>query len=120
MTSFLSREASFLLNNLLFVAICFAIFWGTVFPILSEWVTGEKITVSMPFFNMVNLPLGLALLILTGVCPLIAWRKSSAKNFKRNFLTPLGAGFLSGVVAVALGCVISFLWSSFRPAGSWR
>jgi cytochrome c-type biogenesis protein CcmF len=92
-----------LLNNLLFVAICFAIFWGTVFPILSEWVTGEKITVSMPFFNAVNLPLGLALLILTGVCPLIAWRKSSAKNFKRNFLTPLGAGFLSGVVAVALG-----------------
>ncbi|MEE8462575.1 MAG: cytochrome c biogenesis protein CcsA, partial [Acidobacteriota bacterium] len=83
MTSFLSREASFLLNNLLFVAICFAIFWGTVFPILSEWVTGEKITVSMPFFNTVNLPLGLALLILTGVCPLIAWRKSSAKNFKR-------------------------------------
>ena len=103
MTSFLSREASFLLNNLLFVAICFAIFWGTVFPILSEWVQGEKITVSMPFFNTVNLPLGLALLILTGVCPLIAWRKSSAKNFKRNFLTPLGAGFLSGVVAVALG-----------------
>ena len=103
MNSFLSREASFLLNNLLFVAICFAIFWGTVFPILSEWVTGEKITVSMPFFNTVNLPLGLALLILTGVCPLIAWRKSSAKNFKRNFLTPLGAGFLSGVVAVALG-----------------
>jgi len=103
MSSFLSREASFLLNNLLFVAICFAIFWGTVFPILSEWVTGEKITVSMPFFNAVNLPLGLALLILTGVCPLIAWRKSSAKNFKRNFLTPLGAGFLSGVVAVALG-----------------
>jgi len=103
MTSFLSREASFLLNNLLFLAICFAIFWGTVFPILSEWVTGEKITVSMPFFNMVNLPLGLALLILTGVCPLIAWRKSSAKNFKRNFITPLGVGFLSGVVAVALG-----------------
>lgn len=103
MDSFLSREASFLLNNLLFLAICFAIFWGTVFPILSEWVTGEKITVSMPFFNAVNLPLGLALLILTGVCPLIAWRKSSAKNFKRNFLTPLGAGFLSGVVAVALG-----------------
>ena len=103
MNSFLSREASFLLNNLLFVAICFAIFWGTVFPILSEWVQGEKITVSMPFFNTVNLPLGLALLILTGVCPLIAWRKSSAKNFKRNFLTPLGAGFLSGVVAVALG-----------------
>jgi cytochrome c-type biogenesis protein CcmF len=103
MTSFLSREASFLLNNLLFVAICFAIFWGTVFPILSEWVQGEKITVSTPFFNTVNLPLSLALLILTGVCPLIAWRKASAKNFKRNFLTPLLVGFLSGVVAIIVG-----------------
>jgi len=103
MRSFLSREASFLLNNLLFVAICFAIFWGTVFPILSEWVQGEKITVSTPFFNTVNLPLSLALLILTGVCPLIAWRKASAKNFKRNFLTPLAAGFLSGVVAILVG-----------------
>ncbi len=103
MTSFLSREASFLLNNLLFVSICFAIFWGTVFPILSEWVQGEKITVSAPFFNAVNLPLGLALLILTGVCPLIAWRKASAKNFRRNFVTPLLAGFLSSVAVVAAG-----------------
>ncbi|MCZ6485113.1 MAG: heme lyase CcmF/NrfE family subunit [Acidobacteria bacterium] len=103
MKSFLSREASFLLNNLLFVSICFAIFWGTVFPILSEWVQGEKITVSAPFFNAVNLPLGLALLILTGVCPLIAWRKASAKNFRRNFLTPLLVGFLSSVAVVAVG-----------------
>jgi len=103
MKSFLSREASFLLNNLLFVAICFAIFWGTVFPILSEWIQGEKITVSTPFFNAVSLPLGLALLILTGVCPLIAWRKASAKNFRRNFLTPLLVGFLSGVAVVAIG-----------------
>ena len=103
MRSFLSREASFLLNNLLFVSICFAIFWGTVFPILSEWVQGEKITVATPFFNTVNLPLGLALLILTGVCPLIAWRKASAKNFRRNFLTPLLVGFLSGIVALVVG-----------------
>lgn len=103
MRSFLSREATFLLNNLLFVAICFAIFWGTVFPILSEWVTGEKITVSAPFFNQVNLPLGLTLLILTGVCPLIAWRKASMKNFRRNFLTPLLVGLLSGVAAALVG-----------------
>lgn len=103
MTSFFSREASFLLNNLLFVSICFAIFWGTVFPILSEWVTGEKITVAAPFFNKVNLPLGLALLVLTGICPLIAWRKASVKNFRRNFLTPLAAGGLTGLGVVALG-----------------
>ena len=103
MRSFLSREASFLLNNLLFVSICFATFWGTVFPILSEWVTGEKITVSTPFFNQVNLPLGLALLILTGICPLIAWRKSSLKNFQRNFLIPLAVGLVSGVIVALLG-----------------
>lgn len=103
MQSFLSREASFLLNNLLFVSICFAIFWGTVFPILSEWVRGEKITVSAPFFNAVTLPLGLALLVLTGICPLIAWRKASGKNFQRNFLYPLVGGLLSGLGAVAFG-----------------
>ena len=103
MRSFLSREATFLLNNLLFVSICFAIFWGTVFPILSEWVQGEKITVAAPFFNKITLPLGLALLALTGICPLIAWRKSSLKNFRKNFIYPLVGGFLAGVVAVLLG-----------------
>ena len=103
MTSFLSREASFLLNNWLFLAICFAVFWGTVFPILSEWVQGEKITVSAPFFNKVNLPLGLGLLILTGVCPLIAWRKASFRNFRRNFLYPLASGLVTGSVALLLG-----------------
>ncbi len=103
MRSFLSREASFLLNNFLFVSICFAIFWGTVFPILSEWVSGEKITVSAPFFNEVTLPLGLALLILSGICPLISWRKATAKNFRRNFIYPIIGGFLSGAVALALG-----------------
>ncbi len=103
MHSFLSREATFLLNNWLFLAICFAVFWGTVFPIVSEWVTGEKITVSAPFFNKVTWPLGLGLLALTGVCPLIAWRKASARNFQRNFLWPLAGGFLFGLAALALG-----------------
>ena len=103
MTSFLSREATFLLNNLLFVSICFAIFWGTVFPIISEWVRGEKITVGAPFFNKVTLPLALSLLVLTGICPLIAWRKATAKNFRRNFLFPLGGGLLAGIIALGLG-----------------
>jgi cytochrome c-type biogenesis protein CcmF len=103
MRSFLSREASFLLNNLLFVGICFTVFCGTVFPILSEWVTGEKISVSIPFFNTATMPLGLALLILTGICPLIAWRKASWKNFQRNFLTPLGVGLLTGGFVFVLG-----------------
>ena len=103
MRSFLSREASFLLNNWLFLSICFAVFWGTVFPILSEWVQGEKISVTAPFFNNVTMPLGLGLLILTGICPLIAWRKASARNFRRNFLYPSGAGLFTGLVALALG-----------------
>jgi cytochrome c-type biogenesis protein CcmF len=103
MRSFLSREATFLLNNLLFVAICFAIFWGTVFPILSEWVRGEKINVTAPFFNKVSLPLGLALLVLTGICPLIAWRKATFKNFRRNFIYPLVGGFFASLVAILLG-----------------
>ncbi|MFQ5741222.1 MAG: heme lyase CcmF/NrfE family subunit [Acidobacteriota bacterium] len=103
MQSFLSREASFLLNNLLFVSIAFSVLWGTVFPMLSEWVRGEKVTVSAPYFNRVNMPLALALLVLTGICPLIAWRKASFKNFRRNFLVPLGAGLATGALALSAG-----------------
>src|SRR5207247_595258 len=75
--SMVSREASFLFNNLLFVGIAFSVLWGTLFPILSELVQGTKVTVGPPFFNQVNIPLGLALLGLTGIGPLIAWRRPS-------------------------------------------
>jgi len=74
--SMVSREAAFLYNNLVLVGIAFAVLWGTLFPILSEWVRAEKITVGPPFFNAVNRPLGLLLLALTGIGPLIAWRKA--------------------------------------------
>jgi cytochrome c-type biogenesis protein CcmF len=87
--SVLSRESSFLFNNLFLVGMMFSVLWGTMFPILSEAVRGVKISVAAPFFNQVNVPLGLALLFLAGVCPLIAWRKASARNFRRNFLAPL-------------------------------
>ena len=103
MQSFLSREFTFLLNNWLFVSICFAVFWGTIFPVLSEWVTGEKITVGPPFFNQVTAPLWLALLILTGVCPLIAWRKATFKNFKRNFIFPIIGGLGAASICLILG-----------------
>src|SRR5881397_2574130 len=99
MESFLSREAAFLFNNLVLVGIAFAVFWGTVFPVLSEWVRGVKITVGPPFFNKVNAPLGLVLLFLTGVGPVIAWRRASARNLQKAFLGPLSVGF---IISIAL------------------
>jgi cytochrome c-type biogenesis protein CcmF len=90
--SMASRESAFLFNNLLLVGIAFSVLWGTLFPILSEAVQGTKITVGPPFFNKVNGPLGLLLLALTGIGPLIAWRKSSLANIRRQFMIP-GAVF---------------------------
>jgi cytochrome c-type biogenesis protein CcmF len=98
--SFVSREAAFLYNNLALIGIAFAVMWGTIFPILSEWARGTKITVGPPFFNAVNVPLGLFLLALTGIGPLIAWRKASVSNLRRQFATPAIAGLV--VVAVLL------------------
>ncbi len=101
--SLVSRESSFLFNNLILVGAAFAVFWGTIFPLISEAVRGVKVTVGPPFFNQVNVPIGLALLFLTGVCPLIAWRRASWRNLKRNFLTPTLATFVGVVVLVAAG-----------------
>ena len=101
--SLLSREAAFLLNNWVLVGLAFATFWGTVFPVLSEWVRGVKITVGPPFFNKVNGPLGVLLLFLSGVGPVIAWRRASAKSLKRNFIVPLLSGLLTGALFLALG-----------------
>lgn len=101
--SLLSRETAFLLNNLILVGICFAVFWGTVFPVISEWVRGVKITVGPPFFNKVNTPLGLILLFLTGIGPVIAWRRASWGNLKRNVLRPMSFGLAVGIGLFALG-----------------
>ena len=101
--SMISREAAFLYNNLVLVGIAFSVLWGTLFPILSEWVRGEKITVGPPFFNTVNIPLGLLLLALTGVGPLIAWRRASVANIRRQFIVPGLAGAVTGVVLVMAG-----------------
>jgi cytochrome c-type biogenesis protein CcmF len=101
--SLASREAAFLFNNLMFVGIAFSVLWGTLFPILSEWVRGVKITVGPPFFNRVNIPLGLGLLALTGIGPLIAWRKASTANLRRQFVLPTALGLLTGVVLLAIG-----------------
>jgi cytochrome c-type biogenesis protein CcmF len=101
--SMLSREAAFLFNNLLLVGIAFSVLWGTLFPILSELVRGSKITVGPPFFNRVNVPLGLLLLGLTGIGPLIAWRKASAANLRRQFIAPVTSGAVTLVVLLAAG-----------------
>ena len=101
--SMVSREAAFLYNNLVLVGIAFSVLWGTLFPILSEWVRGSKITVGPPFFNTVNIPLGLLLLALTGIGPLIAWRKASTSNLRRQFIFPTASGIATGLLLFALG-----------------
>ena len=99
----ISREAAFLYNNLVLVGIAFSVLWGTLFPIISEAVRGSKITVGESFFNSVNVPLGLVLLALTGIGPLIAWRKASVANIKRQFAGPAAFGLFVGAVLFALG-----------------
>jgi cytochrome c-type biogenesis protein CcmF len=101
--SVLSRESAFLLNNLLLVAAAFTVFFGTVFPLLSEAVRGVKVSVGAPFFNQVNVPLFLGLIFLMGVGPLIAWRRASPENLRRNFLVPVAVGVAAAAVVFALG-----------------
>ncbi|MBI2016927.1 MAG: heme lyase CcmF/NrfE family subunit, partial [Candidatus Rokubacteria bacterium] len=101
--SVVSRESAFLLNNVFLVAATFTVFFGTVFPLLSEAVRGVKVSVGAPFFNQVNVPLFLALIFLMGVGPLIAWRRASPENLRRNFLWPVVVGLLTAATAFALG-----------------
>jgi cytochrome c-type biogenesis protein CcmF len=101
--SFLSREAAFLFNNLILLGAAFSVIWGTVFPLVSEAVTGQKVTVGPPFFQKVNFPIGLSLLALAGIGPVIAWRRASRRNLQRNFLTPVIAALAVVGVLWALG-----------------
>src|SRR5258707_8248549 len=101
--SMVSRESSFLFNNLILLVSCIAVLSGTLFPVFSEWLSGSRISVGAAFFNKVNIPIGLLLLFVTGVGPLLAWRKTSTDSLKRNFGWPLIAGLLAGIVVFALG-----------------
>ena len=101
--SVVSRESAFLLNNVLLVAAAFTVFFGTVFPLLSEAVRGVKVSVGAPFFNQVNVPLFLALIFLMGVGPLIAWRRASPDNLRRSFLWPVAVGVAAAALFSALG-----------------
>ncbi|MFQ5824913.1 MAG: heme lyase CcmF/NrfE family subunit [bacterium] len=101
--SVVSRESAFLINNLVFLGALFAVFWGTIFPMVSEAVRGVKVTVAEPFFNTVMTPIGLFLLFLTGVGPLVAWRKTSPKLLKKIFLKPTLVSFVGLVLMIVFG-----------------
>ncbi|MGB6545091.1 MAG: cytochrome c-type biogenesis CcmF C-terminal domain-containing protein, partial [Candidatus Acidiferrales bacterium] len=101
--SIISRESSFLFNNLILLVASVAVLSGTLFPVLSEAVRGTKISVGPPFFNKVNIPIAMILLFLTGVGPLLAWRKTSAESLRRHFAWPLLGGIAAAGIAVALG-----------------
>jgi cytochrome c-type biogenesis protein CcmF len=111
--SFLSRESAFLFNNLVLVGIAFATFWGTVFPVISEWVRGVKITVGPPFFNRVNAPLGIVLLFLMGVGPVIAWRRASPRNLRRAFVGPVTAGLVAAIALRVAGVPFGGAYATF-------
>src|SRR6266478_3831555 len=101
--SVVSRESSFLFNNLIILASCFAVLWGTLFPVISEAVSGEKISLDAVWFNRLMIPIGLFLLFLTGVGPLFAWRRTSSDSLRRNFMWPGAGALLLVIVLFAAG-----------------
>jgi cytochrome c-type biogenesis protein CcmF len=101
--SLISRESSFLFNNLLLLLACFTVLWGTWFPLISEYVQGNKVTVGPPFYNKVAIPVALLLLLLTAVGPLLAWRKTSLESLKRNFMWPALGALAVGILMIVLG-----------------
>src|SRR3954462_9160185 len=96
----ISRESSFLFNNLLFLLLTLDVLWGTWFPKISELVQGNKVTVGAPFYNRVAIPVALVLLLLTAIGPLLAWRKTSFESLKRNFTWPMLAAMLVALVVM--------------------
>ncbi|HET8967955.1 MAG TPA: cytochrome c biogenesis protein CcsA, partial [Gaiellaceae bacterium] len=117
--SLVSREATFLYNNLLLVALCLTILWGVVFPILSDAVRGEQITVGAPYYNFFLRIFGLPLLLLMGIGPLVAWRRASLRGLAATFMWPAGIALAVGVVLILLGSgssipgLIAYTFSAF-------
>jgi len=107
--SLFSREAGFVLNNLIFMAALFAVLWGTIFPMVSEIVTGDKITVGPPYFNKVVIPIFWVLILLTGIGPLLAWRRSSPRK--------LGAYLVWPFVITLLSVVGMWVFGIRKPVG---
>jgi cytochrome c-type biogenesis protein CcmF len=104
--SLLSREAAFLLNNVVLVGLCFVIFWGTFFPLISKAATGTSASVGVPWFDRYTVPLALVLVLLSGIGPVIAWRRATLANARRNFALPLAAAAamaIAGYTVVPIG-----------------
>ncbi|HLL92143.1 MAG TPA: cytochrome c-type biogenesis CcmF C-terminal domain-containing protein, partial [Solirubrobacteraceae bacterium] len=101
--SLLSRESIFLANNLVLVGLCFVIFWGTYFPLISEALTGREASVGPPWFDRYTVPLALVLVLLSGIGPVIAWRRATLANARRNFAVPLALALLVLVVLLGAG-----------------
>src|ERR1700736_741799 len=114
--SLISRESSFLFNNLLLLLACFTVLWGTWFPKISELVQGNKVTVGGPFYNRVAIPVALLLLILTAIGPLLAWRKTSFESLKRNFMWPT----IGAVAVMALLMIAPRTWGSPFGMRPWQ
>jgi cytochrome c-type biogenesis protein CcmF len=101
--SVVSREAAFLLNNLLFIAVTFAIFWGTIYPLISEVVRDVRVSVGPPYFQRVNGPILLGLVVLMGIGPLLPWRRATVQQLRKAFLLPTLAAVVPTAILAALG-----------------
>jgi cytochrome c-type biogenesis protein CcmF len=111
--SVVSRESSFLFNNLILLASCFAVLWGTLFPKISEYFTNNKISLDFDWYNRLMVPIGLFLLFLTGVGPLFAWRRTSLESLRRNFQMPGLAGLALAIALFAAGVRSYYALASF-------
>jgi cytochrome c-type biogenesis protein CcmF len=101
--SLLSRESIFLANNVVLVGLCFVIFWGTYFPLISEALTGHESSVGPPWFDRYTVPLALVLVLLSGIGPVIAWRRATLANARRNFVVPVLAALITLTVLLLAG-----------------
>ena len=101
--SWLSREAAFLMNNLVLVGMCFVVFWGTFFPLISEALTGTKASVGPPWFNRAIVPGALVLVLLAGLGPVVAWRRVTVANLRRSLMLPAAAALVALVVLLGAG-----------------
>jgi cytochrome c-type biogenesis protein CcmF len=115
--SLVSRESSFLFNNLVLLTACFTVLWGTLFPLISEYVQGNKVTVGAPFYNRVAVPIGIFLMLLTGIGPLLAWRSASFRSIRRNLVNPALAALVMVAVLMTYGAATGT--SLFSDVGSF-